>query len=178
MHLLYIQVIIYTLTKNTITQKRKEVILLIKELTTCLTGFLMMAGTTGFAAIPSTDIALGGIKPGMNIDEAIAAFGQPTYRDHGEEALFQNGIKIDLDDYTRRTIEEIKISRSSGIATPAGITIGSSESAITEAYGHPDKLKSHDGAQEYTYYAADSGMKIEFKVLRGAVVKIKCDLNN
>lgn len=138
----------------------------------------MMAGTTGFAAIPSTDIAIGGIKPGMNIDEAIAVFGQPTYHDQGEEALFQNGIKIDLDDYTRRTIEEIKLSGSSNIATPAGITIGSSESAVTEAYGHPDKLKNEDGVQEYTYYAADSGMKIEFKVIHGTVAKIKCELNN
>jgi hypothetical protein len=166
------------MSKNGVIQKKRGCDKLIKELTTCLTGFLMMAGTTGFAAIPSTDIAIGGIKPGMNIDEAIAAFGQPTYHDQGEEALFQNGIKIDLDDYTRRTIEEIKLSGSSDIATPAGITIGSSESAVTEAYGHPDKLKNEDGVQEYTYYAADSGMKIEFKVIHGTVAKIKCELNN
>ena len=148
-----------------------------KKLTVYLAGLMMLSGATAFAAIPSSDIALGGIQPGMSINDAIVAFGEPNYRDHGEEAIFSNGIKIDLDDYSRNTIEEIQLSRNSSVATPAGITIGSSESAIKEAYGEPDKLKYDDGKQEYTYYASDSGMKIKFKVLRGSVVKIKCDLD-
>ena len=144
--------------------------------TAILTG-MMLASSTALASVPSEAIALGGISPGMGIGEAISAFGQPTYRDHGEEAYFPNGVKIDLDDYTRNTVEEIKLSRpGSNVATPAGITIGSPESAITDAYGQPDKMEYDDGKNEYTYYASDSGMKLKIEAMNGAVVKIKCDL--
>ena len=148
-----------------------------KKLAAYLTGLMMMSSATALAAVPSADIALGGIQPGMSIDEAIAAFGQPTYRDHGEDAYFPNGIKIDLDEWTRNTIEEIHLTRpGSGVATPAGITVGSAESEIQAAYGYPDKMEYDDGAQEYTYYATDSAMKLKIEAVRGSVVKIKCDM--
>ncbi len=149
-----------------------------KQLTATLTGLLMMAGASALAAVPGAEIALDGIRPGMNISEAVAAFGEPTYRDHGEEAHFANGIKIDLDKYSKTTIEEIGLSHSGTAATPAGLTIGSPESAITEAYGRPDKLEYDDGANEYTYYANDSAMKLKIEAMNGAVVKIKCELND
>ncbi|MBE6098153.1 MAG: hypothetical protein E7198_10220 [Schwartzia succinivorans] len=148
-----------------------------KKLTAYLAGLMLMSSATAFAAIPSTDIALGDVQPGMSINDAVAAFGEPRYRDHGEKATFSNGIKIELDDYSHSTIEEIQLSRNGSAATPAGITIGSSENAVIKAYGQPDKMEYDDGKQEYTYYASDSGMKMEFKILRGSVVKIKCDID-
>ena len=148
-----------------------------KFLSTAIMAGMMLTSATALAAIPSADIALGGIQPGMGIGEAIAAFGQPTYRDHGEEAYFPNGVKIDLDEWTRNTIEEIHLTRpGSGVATPAGITVGSAESEIQAAYGSPDKMDYDDGAQEYTYYATDSAMKLKIEAVRGSVVKIKCDM--
>ncbi|MBQ8698511.1 MAG: hypothetical protein IJ741_06545 [Schwartzia sp.] len=149
-----------------------------KKMAACLTGLMMMSGATALAAVPSSEIALGGVAPGMDIDEAIAAFGTPTYRDKGAEAHFSNGVKIDLDEYERATIEEIKLSRKTGVATPAGITIGSPESAIKEAYGEPDKLEYDGGKNKYTYYASDSGMKLKIEAAHGAIIKIKCELDD
>ena len=146
-----------------------------KKMAAYLTGLMMMSSATAFAAIPSADIALGGVHPGMSVDEAVAVYGQATYR--GDDAYFQNGVKADLDDFNRNLIEELKIARpGTGVATPAGIAIGSPENAITEAYGQPDKMEYDDGKNEYTYYASDSRMKLKIEAMNGSVVKIKCDL--
>lgn len=146
-----------------------------KLLSTAIATGIMMTATAAFASIPSSEIALDGVAPGMSVDDAVAVYGQATYR--GDDAYFQNGVKADLDDFNRNIIEELKISRpGSGVATPAGIAISSPESAIVEAYGQPDKMKYDDGKNKYTYYASDSGMKLKIEAVNGVVVKIKCDL--
>ena len=146
-----------------------------KKITAYLAGLMVMTSATAFASIPSAEIALGGVAPGMSVDEAVAVYGQATYR--GDDAYFQNGVKADLDDFNRNLIEELKINRpGSGVTTPAGIGISSPESAIVEAYGQPDKMEYDDGKNEYTYYANDSRMKLKIEAMNGAVVKIKCDL--
>ena len=145
------------------------------KMATILTGLMMMSSATAFAMIPSAEIALSGVAPGMSVDEAVAVYGQATYRRN--DAYFQNGVKADLDDFNRNLIEELKINRpGSGVTTPAGIGISSPESAIVEAYGQPDKMEYDDGKNEYTYYASDSRMKLKIEAMNGAVVKIKCDL--
>ena len=55
-----------------------------------LTGLMMMSSATAFAMIPSAEIALSGVAPGMSVDEAVAVYGQATYR--GDDAYFQNGV--------------------------------------------------------------------------------------
>ena len=146
-----------------------------KKITAYLAGLMMMSSATALASVPSAEIALGGVAPGMSVDEAVAVYGQATYR--GDDAYFQNGVKADLDDFNRNLIEELKINRpGSGVTTPAGIGISSPESAIVEAYGQPDKTEYDDGKNEYTYYASDSRMKLKIEAMNGAVVKIKCDL--
>lgn len=146
-----------------------------KRITAYLAGIMVMSSATAFAMIPSSEIALSGVAPGMSVDEAAAVYGQATYR--GDDAYFQNGVKADLDDFNRNLIEELKINRpGSGVTTPAGIGINSPESAIVEAYGQPDKMEYDDGKNEYTYYASDSRMKLKIEAMNGAVVKIKCDL--
>ena len=62
--------------------------------------------------------------------------------------------------------------------TPAGIQIGSSESALTAAYGNPDKYDRDYDDTEYTYYSTDFTKKIEFKVVNGNVIQIKCELRD
>ena len=142
--------------------------------TAIVTGSMLMA-TTAFATIPSSEIALGGVAPGMSIDEAVAVYGQATYR--GDDAYFPNGVKADLDDFNRNLIEELKINQpGSGVATPAGIAINSPEGDIVKAYGEPDKMEYDDGKNEYTYYASDSRKKLKINAKNGVVVKIKCDL--
>ena len=146
-----------------------------KILGTAIAAGMMLTSTSAFAMISSADIALGGVAPGMSVDEAAAVYGPATYR--GDDAYFQNGVKADLDDFNRNLIEELKITRpGSGVSTPAGIAISSPESAIVEAYGQPDKMEYDDGKNEYTYYASDSRMKLKIEAMNGAVVKIKCDL--
>ncbi len=154
---------------------RKEVVSMKLFLSTAIVTGSMMMAATAFAMIPSSEIALDGVAPGMSVDEAVAIYGQATYR--GDDAYFPNGVKADLDDFNRNLIEELKINRpGSGVATPAGIAINSPESAIVKAYGKPDKLEYDDGKNEYTYYASDSRKKLKIEAMNGVVVKIKCDL--
>lgn len=146
-----------------------------KKLAAYLTGLMVLSGTAAFAAIPSADIAIGGIKPGMSIDTAIAAFGQPTYRYNDEDVYFANGIEIELYDHAPETIKEIKLSSQSNVATPAGLTVGSPESVVTEAYGQPDELEPDDGKNKYTYYANDNTMRLKIVAMNGSVIEIECE---
>lgn len=149
-----------------------------KKLTAYLTGLMVISAATAFASIPSADIAMGGIQPGMNIEKAIAAFGQPTFRYQGEEVYFANGIKIELDAHAPEIIKEIKLSGQGDVATPAGLTVGSPEGAIIEAYGEPDKLVPDDGKNKYTYNANDGSIKMKIVAMNGSVIKIECERKN
>ena len=123
------------------------------------------------AAISPDAININGIGPGSTIESAKAKFGQANQA--GDDLYFSNGVHIEFEKYNPTIVDEIEI-RTPGVSTSKGITIGSSESQVTKAYGHPDKIDRDDDETEYTYYSTDHSKKIEFELVNGTVVKIKC----
>lgn len=143
-----------------------------KKILAVLAGMMTMTAAVCYATVPADNIAIADVAPGSSVEAAKQKLGTPNQ--HGDKLFFPNGIVIEVDDYNRSMVEDIE-TRSAG-ATPAGITVGMKESAITQAYGNPDKLDRDYDDTEYTYYSADYTKKMEFKVINGNIVKIKCEL--
>ena len=140
-------------------------------LTIAIAGVLMLGSFFCTAAVSPDVINIGGIGPGSSIESAKAKFGQANQS--GNDLYFSNGVHIEFEKYNPSIVDEIEI-RTPGVSTSKGIKIGSPEASLTKAYGQPDKVERDDGEIEYTYYSTDYSKKMEFEVVNGAVVKIKC----
>ena len=119
--------------------------------------------------------SLGGISPGMTLDEVKRILGEPTSMHDSDNYAFANGLMVDLDDFGN--VEDIKTYQS-GAKTGAGIAVGMTEQNLTAAYGAPATTEHDDGLLEYKYYSGDGRIKIEFKLGNGTVTEIKCSLND
>ena len=136
----------------------------------------MMALSVGCSArIDSSQISLAGIEPGWTVEQVKQICGEPTYNS-GETMDFGDLI-IKVDEDRPGIVEEV-ITRGGDIATPAGIKVGMSESALNTAYGMADDVDRDYNDTEYTYKSNDGRKKLEFKVVNGVIVKIKCELRD
>lgn len=145
-----------------------------KKAIALLTGALAMTSAVCFATVPEDSIALADVAPGSSVEAAKAKLGTPSYRD--DKLFFSNGVVIEVDDYRPNVVEEVATTSSHAAATPGGVQVGMAESVITDVYGAPDKLDRDSDDTEYIYYSADYAKKLEFKVVNGSIVKIKCEL--
>ena len=56
--------------------------------------------------------------------------------------------------------------------------MGMSEAVLSDVYGSADKVDRDYDDTEYVYYSSDYSKKMEFKVVNGTIVKIKCELRD
>ena len=145
-----------------------------KKIAALMAGLMMAASTVCFASIPGSSIALEGVAPGSSVEVAKAKLGTPNYA--GDKLYFPNGIMIDVADYNPSLVDEIE-TYSAG-ATPGGVKVGMSESVLSDVYGRADKVDRDYDDTEYTYFSSDYRLKMEFKVVGGTIVKIKCELRD
>lgn len=143
-----------------------------KKVLTVLAGMMTMTAAVCYATVSADNIAIADVAPGSGVEVASQKLGTPNQS--GDKLFFANGIVIEVAEYNPGIVEEIETN--SGGATPAGISVGMKESVITQTYGNPDKLDRDSDGTEYTYYSADNTKKMEFKVINGNIVKIKCEL--
>ncbi|WP_027406965.1 hypothetical protein [Anaerovibrio sp. RM50] len=146
-----------------------------KMIIASVAGLTMAASALCCAMVSPDVIAISGVAPGSSVTEATAKLGNPQYA--GDKIYFSNGIVIERSDYNPNMVEEIE-TYTAGNVTPAGIQVGMNEASITAAYGAPDKIDRDYDDTEYTYYSTDYFKKLEFKVVGGNIVKIKCKLRD
>ena len=120
--------------------------------------------------------SIGGISPGMSLDEAKKIFGEPTSA-HDDEFTFANGLRVETEGLLNGTIESIEI-RQAGVATGAGVAVGMTEQDLANAYGKPDSTENDDGKIEHKYFSGDRRIKLEFDVAGGVITEIKCSLDD
>ena len=137
---------------------------------------LMLVSTTSFAALDSDKIALGGLTPGVTLDQVIAVYGEPTQIDD-DEYLFGTGFTVGVKDHTN-VVEKLVTVNNNGIKTPDGVRVGMNESAIQTAYGKPDKIDRDSYDTEYKYNSFDKSRRMEIKVVNGLIVRIKVELKD
>ncbi|MBR3497684.1 MAG: hypothetical protein IKO05_01675 [Selenomonadaceae bacterium] len=134
------------------------------------------AQVTGNAPATTVDekFSLGGISPGMSVEEAEKILGTPTAQLDDDEFTFANGLTVDVE---MNAVEEIKI-RQAGVKTGAGVEVGMTEQNMIDAYGPADVTENDDGVVEHKYYSGDRRIKLKFDVSNGTIVEIKCSLRD
>ena len=134
------------------------------------------AEVTGNAPATAVDakFSLGGISPGMSVDEAEKILGAPTAQHDDDEFTFANGLMVDVE---MNAVEEIKI-RQAGVKTGAGVEVGMTEQNMIDAYGRAEVTENDDGVVEHKYYSGDRRIKLKFDVSNGTIVEIKCSLRD
>ena len=134
---------------------------------------------TGTTPTPATNIdqqvLLGGVAPGMTLDQVKQVLGEPTSVHDGDEFTFSNGVMIDLDDFGK--VEEVKTYQA-GVKTAGGISVGMTEQNLTAAYGAPAITENDDGMIEYKYFSRDGSVKVKFYISNGTIVEIKSSLRD
>lgn len=134
-----------------------------------LSSSLCMASAT----LEAGKVIVGGIFPGMTVNQLIDGFGQPNYRD-GDDWAYQN-FTVEIE---RGIVEKVS-TRSNDMPTPEGVRVGQAADVLNRSYGSADKVDyDDDGSVEYEYYSVDGSKKIEFTVMNGVITKISCSIRD
>lgn len=120
--------------------------------------------------------SLGGIYPGMTLQEVKNILGEPVSRHDDDEFIFANGLVVEIEKHGN-IVEEIQ-THQAGVATGAGIEVGMNEQKLVDAYGAADYVENHGGKVEHKYHSADGLMKIEFEFYNGIISEIKVQLDD
>ena len=91
------------------------------------------------------------------------------------------GVRFHQGGYTGQDygVSEVSTIAPNGIATPAGIEVGMSDSILTQKYGMPPKLTTaaKDNGYTTTYfyygYGSEIGHELSFDVREGKIIKIR-----
>ena len=130
----------------------------------------------GGSSNSAQEISLGGISPGMTLDEVKNILGEPVSSHDHDEFNFANGLIVEIDDH-RNIVKEIK-TKLEGFSASQGISIGMTEQKLLDSFGNPERKEFDDGATEYKYFNSDRTKKIVFKVYNGKISEIKCELDD
>lgn len=130
---------------------------------------------TGQSTPVDAKFSIGGVAPGMSIDEVKKILGEPTSIHDGDEYTFANGLQVDVD--TFGGVEEVKTYQQ-GVQTAAGVAVGMTEQNLIAAYGQPAQRESDDGAIEYKYISGDGRIKIKFNIANGTIIEIKSSIRD
>ena len=120
--------------------------------------------------------SLGGIYPGMTLDEVKNIFGEPSAQHDNEEFTFANGVVVEIDKHND-AVKEIK-THQAGVKTGAGVEVGMTEQNLIDACGAADYVENHDGKVEHKYNSADRLFKMEFEIRNGQISEIKIQLDD
>lgn len=145
-----------------------------------LLGGLMLAASVCSATIPKSEMAIGGIVPGMTRDQVVQIYGEPTKeithvistrKGNFNEYEMQYGTSFFCwYSYSKNPgnegeyrIDIIKTTANNGLGTPAGLMVGQPVSRMLELYGKPDRM----GDKSYGRYGAEANEKTLKRFSRG-----------
>ncbi len=138
------------------------------------------------AAVQESEIALGGITPGVQAEAMYQIYGQPTRsvsepRSTISYLYYGNTVEVRLvpgaafgyangqPEFDSKYIAYIKTIGNNGFATPAGIRIGIDEKTVYNIYGTPDFTRRN----VITYVGIESSHRMDFTIVDGKVSEIK-----
>jgi len=124
----------------------------------------LFASTIGFAQsknIPDSEAALGGVHIGASMDYVRSIYGEPSDYSYGYDTFgnpttiyrYGNGyyFYVYYNKAGESYINEITTDANNGIATPAGITVGTPEDVVMNTYGRLLPKKSTSRKHYFTY---------------------------
>lgn len=117
--------------------------------------------------------ALGGVVPGVKVEEVKEFLGEPVDTD-GTNLAYSNGLDIKVAD---GVVQEVS-TKYDGLATPAAVAVGTPEAEVKSAYGDAVSVTQGDnGTSTYKYVSSDKLRTLEISTQGGNVSEIKCLLN-
>ncbi len=152
-----------------------------KKFLSAILGAAILSGSVCSAAIPQSQLVLGGVEYGASISDVEKNLGQPekskTKTDKKHHAENYHGEKIkykygDLEiEFVNGKVYEIEVEDLSDAKTAAGIGIGADVSALEKAYGKADFI--HE--DKYIYCTEENkNLGLVFEIKNGQVHEIKC----
>ena len=124
---------------------------------------LLGNGAVSEAAVPQSELVLGGIEYNASRTYLESVYGTPTEDELKHSNLFAGEVReLEYGDsfellLVDGAVQNIEISRHNGIKTPKGIEVGSTLADVKAAYGEPDRVRHND----YIYYV-DGNMDLGF----------------
>ena len=155
-----------------------------------LTGMMSLVAYPAHALVDTSDLVLGGVTLGEAYEDVEALYGPPTSRriggywygviNYGDSVHMT--IQPDRDNPDQFYIYGVTSDGANGLATPKGITVGSTVDELLEAYGAPDRsgFDRSDGGEYYMYYDNENqrrGSYLWCNIKNGVVTKITIHVN-
>lgn len=140
---------------------------------------LVCGATFAFSAVCSATVApekisVGGITPGMTPEQVIAAIGEPLAKNQMQDEWFYKEFELDFaaPKGSNEHVEQIK-SRTAGVKTGAGFTVGDKEDVVEKALGKPDKKYFKKNVETLLlYYSNDKKQVLSVRINDGVITKI------
>lgn len=117
-------------------------------------------------------IALGGLMPGVSVEDVQAMFGEPTNTE-GNVLTFADGLKVVLDG--AKKVKSIS-TMVDAFETTEGMYVGASEYSLNDNCGPADAVRKIDRGAEYEYNSGDKKSVVIYKAQDGVITEIICSL--
>ena len=117
-------------------------------------------------------VTLGGLMPGVSVEDVKAMFGEPTSTE-GNVLTFADGLKVILDGAQK--VKSISTMVET-FDTPDGIYVGADEYLLNEYCGPADSVNKITNGAEYKYNSGDKKSVVVYKAENGIITEITCSL--
>ena len=119
---------------------------------------ILLAAENFCAAMPYSEMYLGGFTVGSSYSAMVRMYGQPTQDEHVIEdicnARYGNTVEISYSNYSKK-IQSIEVTANNGWKTPSGLAVGMNISRALDMYGEPDYKTSSSVKTAYCYFHRD-----------------------
>ena len=117
-------------------------------------------------------VSLGGLMPGVSVEDVKAMFGEPTSTE-GNVLTFADGLKVILDG--AQNVKSISTMVET-FDTNDGMYVGADEYLLNEYCGPADSVNKITNGAEYKYNSGDKKSVVVYKAENGIITEITCSL--
>ena len=134
------------------------------------------------AAMPASEMFLGGLTVNSSYQEMVRIYGEPTSQKIGIEYMFFYGYgdSVGIDYYSHTNeIQAITVTANNGWKTPSGLAVGDNISKALDICGEPDYKEIGKYKTAYCYFHRsnkgylDSGFIILFNNSSGKILMLE-----
>ena len=148
---------------------------------------MSMVGTIGFAAIPRSELALGGVTLFTRFANVRQIYGEPTRTSYNDMYIWGGTVRFYAQYYgngsfwamatNRDGVLSVTTTANNGIGTPAGIKVGMSVGRLSMVYGEADYIdEDKNGDSVFHYNERKTGVgcrdSLDFTVRDGRIIEI------
>ena len=131
-----------------------------------------LCSAANITLLPKEQVALGGITIRMSKDAVISMYGQPVSDDNSVLKYGRYGTQFDIGYYAPVGVHTVTVSGNNGIATPAGIKVGTPYSDVVRLLGEPHHVFNQQTIN-LAYYGENDCGDLGFTIENGKVTEIR-----